>query len=48
MLSFSESNLPEIDIDANDGSELHRDTLMGEWDPLIVALFGRMGVLPME
>ena len=21
-----------------DGSELHRDTLMGEWDPLIVAL----------
>ncbi len=38
MLSFSESSLPEIDIDASDGSELHRDTLMGEWDQLIVAL----------
>ncbi len=38
MLSFSELNLPEVDIDASDGSELHRDTLMGEWDPLIVAL----------
>ena len=38
MLSFAEPNLPEVGIDARDGSELHRDTLMGEWDPLIVAL----------
>lgn len=38
MLSLAEPNLPEVDIDASDGSELHRDTLMGEWDPLIVAL----------
>ena len=38
MLSLAEPNLPEVDVDASDGSELHRDTLMGEWDPLIVAL----------
>ena len=38
MLSLAEPNLPEVNIDAADGSELHRDTLMGEWDPLIVAL----------
>ncbi len=38
MLSLAEPNLPEVNIDAGDGSELHRDTLMGEWDPLIVAL----------
>ena len=38
MLSLAEPNKPEIDADASDGSELHRDTLMGEWDPLIVAL----------
>ena len=38
MLSFAEPNLPEVGIDTTDGSELHRDTLMGEWDPLIVAL----------
>ena len=38
MLSLAEPNQPEVDIDASDGSELHRDTLMGEWDPLIVAL----------
>ena len=38
MLSLAEPNQLEVDIDANDGSELHRDTLMGEWDPLIVAL----------
>lgn len=38
MLSLAESNKPEIDVDASDGSEFHRDTLMGEWDPLIVAL----------
>lgn len=38
MLSLAEPNQPEVDIDASDGSELHRDTLMGEWDPFIVAL----------
>lgn len=38
MLSLAESNQPEVDKDTTDGSELHRDTLMGEWDPLIVAL----------
>ena len=38
MLSLAEPNQPEVDMDASDGSELHRDTLMGEWDPLIVAL----------
>lgn len=38
MLSLAESNKPDIDADASDGSEFHRDTLMGEWDPLIVAL----------
>lgn len=38
MLSLAEPNQPEVDVDARDGSELHRDTLMGEWDPLIVAL----------
>ena len=38
MLSLAEPNQPEVDTDASDGSELHRDTLMGEWDPLIVAL----------
>lgn len=38
MLSLAEPNQPEVDIDASDGSEFHRDTLMGEWDPLIVAL----------
>ena len=38
MLSLSEPNKPEIGADASDGSEFHRETLMGEWDPLIVAL----------
>ena len=38
MLSLAEPNLPEVDIDMTDGSELHRDTLMGEGEPLIVAL----------
>ncbi len=38
MLSLSEPNPPEVDVDESKGSELHRDTLMGEWDPLIVAL----------
>ena len=38
MLSFAESKLPEVDLGTRDGSEIHRYTLMGEWDPLIVAL----------
>ena len=38
MLSLTEPSKPEIDADASDGSEFHRDTLMGEWDTLIVAL----------
>ena len=38
MLSLAEPNQPEVNRDTTDGSELHRDTLMGEWDPLIVAL----------
>ena len=38
MLSLAEPNKPEVDRDTTDGSELHRDTLMGEWGPLIVAL----------
>ena len=38
MLSLAEPNQPEVDRDTTDGSELHRDTLMGEWDPLVVAL----------
>lgn len=38
MLSLAEPTQLEIDIDDSDGSEFHRDTLMGEWDPLIVAL----------
>lgn len=38
MLSLSEVNEPELDADASDGSEFNRFTLMGEYDPLIVAL----------
>lgn len=38
MLSLAEPTQLEIDIDDSDGSEFHRDTLMGEWDLLIVAL----------
>lgn len=38
VLSLAEPNKPEIDADGSNGSEFHRDTLMGEWDPLIVAL----------
>ena len=38
MLSFTEASELEIDTDLTDGSEFNRDTLMGEWDPLIVAL----------
>lgn len=38
MLSLAEANEPEIGADPTDGSEFNRFTLMGEWDPLIVAL----------
>ena len=38
MLSLTEANEPELDADTSDGSEFNRFTLMGEWDPLIVAL----------
>ena len=38
MLSLAEANEPELDADPTDGSEFNRFTLMGEWDPLIVAL----------
>ena len=38
MLSITEPSKPDLDADATDGTEFHRDTLMGEWDPLIVAL----------
>ncbi len=38
MLSLAEPNKPEVNRDTADGSEFHRDTLMGEWDPLVVAL----------
>jgi len=44
MLSLAEDNEPEIDVDATDGSEFNRFTLMGEWDPLIVALLEERGV----
>ena len=43
MLSLAENNEPEIDVDATDGSEFNRFTLMGEWDPLIVALLEERG-----
>lgn len=38
MLSLAEPNKPEVNRDTTDGTEFHRDTLMGEWDPLVVAL----------
>ena len=38
MLSFAETNEPELDADPTNGSEFNRFTLMGEWDLLIVAL----------
>lgn len=38
MLSLADKREPELDVDAADGSEFNRFTLMGEWDPLIVAL----------
>lgn len=37
-LSFAESSELGLEVDTTDGSEFHRITLMGEWDPLIVAL----------
>ena len=38
ILSFAESNELRLELNTADGSEFHRITLMGEWDPLIVAL----------
>lgn len=43
MLSLAEGSEPEIDVDSMDGSEFNRFTLMGEWDPLIVALLEERG-----
>ena len=43
MLSLAEASEPELDSDASDGSEFNRFTLMGEWDPLIVALLEERG-----
>ena len=43
MLSFAEASEPELDADPADGSEFNRFTLMGEWDPLIVALLEERG-----
>ena len=43
MLSLAEANEPELDADPSDGSEFNRFTLMGEWDPLIVALLEERG-----
>lgn len=44
MLSLSEPHEPELDADSSDGSEFNRFTLMGEWDPLIVALLEERGI----
>ena len=44
MLSLAEVNEPELNADATDGSEFNRFTLMGEWDPLIVAILEERGV----
>lgn len=38
ILSFAERNELRLEFNTADGSEFHRITLMGEWDPLIVAL----------
>ena len=45
MLSLAESNEPKLDADSSDGSEFNRFTLMGEWDPLIVALLEERGIV---
>ena len=37
-LSLMESGIPKPEDYPTDGSEFNRYTLMGEWDPLIVAL----------
>lgn len=42
-LSLAEMKEPELDINPTDGSEFNRFTLMGEWDPLIVALLEERG-----
>ncbi len=44
MLSLAEENEPDIDANTTDGSEFNRFTLMGEWDPLIVALLDERGI----
>ena len=38
-LSLIEPGIPRPEDYSTDGSEFNRYTLMGEWDPLIVALF---------
>ncbi len=38
MLSLAELSMPDLDADTRDGTEFHRDTLLGEWDGLIIAL----------
>ena len=43
MISLAEASEPELEADATDGSEFNRFTLMGEWDPLIVALLEERG-----
>lgn len=43
MLSLSEPNEPELDVDASDGSEFIRFTLLGEWDSLFIALLEERG-----
>lgn len=43
-LSLAETSEPALDVDATDGSEFNRFTLMGEWDPLIVALLEERGI----
>lgn len=44
MLSLADANEPQLDADLIDGSEFNRFTLMGEWDPLIVALLEERGI----
>ena len=45
MLSLAEVSEPELDADTTGGSEFNRFTLMGEWDPLIVALLEERGAV---
>ena len=44
MLSLTEPSEPELNVDLTNGSEFNRFTLMGEWDPLIVALLEEQGI----